>query len=149
MVCKDFYNAVQHNDELWKNLADTVWVIARVPRVRPSSAETAATDTVRSFYQAECRRRHELDRHVEQVVYSMAESLLDLYALRRVLLRGFQWGRGLPTAERLDQSFSISADIANIAAHSNDPVQALDGLRRYVLAGPGRERRSATIYCVT
>jgi F-box-like len=49
MVCKDFYNAVQHNDELWKNLADTVWVIARVPRVRPSSAETAATDTVRSL----------------------------------------------------------------------------------------------------
>jgi hypothetical protein len=29
VVCKAFYQAIQRNDGLWKNLADKVWKIAR------------------------------------------------------------------------------------------------------------------------
>jgi F-box-like len=147
-VCTAFHDVIQHNETLWKNLADTVWKIAPVPREPPISADATVADTAHSFYQAEYRRRHELDRSIDQIVCSMAESLVDPDDLRAALLIRFRWGAGIPAAERLAQIFPFSTDIANVAARHNDPIQALDGLRRFVLAGFGIGRRSATIYCV-
>jgi F-box-like/Transglutaminase-like superfamily len=146
-VSKAFYKAIRSNDLLWKNLADTVWKIAPVPN------EPATCETLHSFYQAEFRRRHELDMIVVNIVCPIAAFLMDRTTLRRQLTNYFQWGAHRPNSQRLVQLFpvSVSTEVTSVEA-ANDPLQALDGMRRYALIHQSRmnpgDRRSATIHCV-